>query len=43
VVLVTLPVLYMLGGGRLTLWLGSAAAGAVGLWWLFARLPMVFG
>jgi hypothetical protein len=43
VVLVAVPLLYILGGGRLTLWLGSTAAGTVGLWWVFARLPMVFG
>ena len=42
VVLVTMPALYILGGilggGRLVLWAGSAAAGAVGLWWLGIRL-----
>lgn len=42
VVLVTMPALYMLGGGRWLLWLGSAASGMVGLWWLWDRLtPMI--
>ena len=41
VVLVTMPALYMLGG-RLLLWVGSAAAGAVGSWWLWTLLrPLV--
>lgn len=38
VVLVTMPALYMLGGGRPLLLAGSAAAGAAGLWWLALRL-----
>ena len=37
-VLVTMPALFMLGGGRLLLWLGSAAAGAAGVWWLWSGL-----
>ena len=35
VVLLTMPALYMLGSRRLTLWAGSAAAGAAGMWWLW--------
>jgi hypothetical protein len=38
VVLVTVPALYMLGGGRLVLWVGSLAAGATGLYWVGQRL-----
>ena len=38
VVLVTLPALYMLGGGRVLLWLGSGAAGLIGLYWLVIRI-----
>ena len=34
-ILLTMPALYMLGGGRLLLWAGSAA-GAAGLGWLWA-------
>ena len=41
VVLVAMPALYMLGGGRVLLWAGSAAAGAVGVWWLWARLALI--
>jgi hypothetical protein len=37
-VLVTMPALFMLGGGRVLLWLGSAAAGAAGVWWLCSGL-----
>lgn len=44
VVLVTMPVLFLLGHGRLVLLLGSSAAGLVGLWWLWVRLsPMLLG
>lgn len=44
IVLLTMPALYMLGGGRWLLWLGSGAAGLIGLWWLWVRLaPMLFG
>ena len=43
-VLVTMPVLYLLGAGRAVLWIGSAAAGAAGLWWLGVRLtPLLLG
>ncbi|MBA3324956.1 MAG: HupE/UreJ family protein [Rhodobacteraceae bacterium] len=37
VVLAAMPALYMLSGGRLLLRAGSAAAIAVGLWWLAIR------
>ena len=37
VVLIVMPALYVLGNGRLLLWGGSAAAGAVGSWWLWIR------
>jgi hypothetical protein len=44
VVLVTMPALYVLGNGRLLLRLGSAAAAAVGGWWLWMRLaPLLAG
>ena len=44
VVLVCLPALYMLGGGRWLLWIGSAGAGLVGLYWLWIRIaPLVAG
>lgn len=36
-VLLTLPVLYYFGAGRLILQLGSAAAGLAGVWWLWLR------
>ena len=36
-VLVTMPLLYALGAGRLVMWTGSATAGAAGLWWLWTR------
>lgn len=42
VVLLVMPALYLLGAGRLLLWSGSAAAGAVGSWWLLARLAPYF-
>ena len=35
-ILLTMPALYMLGGGRLLLWAGSAAGGAAGVGWLWA-------
>lgn len=35
VILLTIPALYMLGGGRVLLWVGSAAAGAAGVCWLW--------
>jgi hypothetical protein len=38
VVLAAVPVLVLLGRGRALLWAGSAAAGAVGAWWLWLRL-----
>ena len=38
-VLVTMPLLYLLGAGRWVLWSGSAAAAAVGAFWLIQRLP----
>lgn len=37
VVLLAMPALYVLGGGRPLLWTGSALAGAVGLWWVWER------
>ena len=44
VVLIVMPALYVLGNGRLLLWGGSAAAGAVGSWWLWTRLaPHLLG
>lgn len=42
IVLATMPVLFMLGAGRRLLWVGSAAAGGVGLWWLWVRLTPLF-
>ncbi len=41
-VLLTMPILYLIGAGRIVLWSGSAAAGAVGLFWLLQRLPLIF-
>jgi hypothetical protein len=38
VVLAAVPVLVLLGRGKALLWAGSAAAGAVGAWWLWLRL-----
>jgi hypothetical protein len=44
VVLVAMPALYVLGRGRLLLWGGSAAAAAIGSWWLCTRLaPLLPG
>lgn len=42
-VLITMPALYMLAGGRLMLWFGSALAGAVALWWFWLRLLPIIG
>ena len=43
VVLAVMPVLFVLGRGRLLLRLGSISAGLVGIWWLWARLsPLLF-
>lgn len=42
-VLLTMPLLYYFGAGRRTLWLGSAAAGLAGLWWLWLRAASVLG
>lgn len=42
-VLITMPALYMLAGGRRMLWFGSGLAGAVAIWWFWLRLlPIVF-
>ncbi len=41
IVLVTMPALYMLGGGRVLLWIGSAGAGAIGFCWLWERLAFL--
>ncbi|MEO6301503.1 MAG: HupE/UreJ family protein [Paracoccaceae bacterium] len=41
-VLITMPALYMLAGGRFMLWFGSALAGAVALWWFWLRLMPFF-
>ncbi|MEO8241430.1 MAG: HupE/UreJ family protein [bacterium] len=41
-VLLTMPVLYLLGAGRWVLWSGSAAAAAIGTFWLLQRLPLLF-
>lgn len=44
VVLVMLPALFMLNGGRGLLWLGSGLAGSVGLFWVFTRImSILFG
>lgn len=43
VVLVTMPALFMLGQGRVVLWLGSASAAAIGVWWLWLRLGLWMG
>lgn len=40
-VLATMPLLYLIGAGRLVLWSGSAAAGAVGMFWLVQRVPQL--
>jgi HupE / UreJ protein len=39
-ILVTLPALYMLRGGRRLVWAGSAAAMAVGVYWCTVRLSI---
>ena len=41
-VLVTMPALYMLAGGRAMLWGGSALAGVLALWWFWLRLMPFF-
>ncbi len=41
-VLVTMPLLYLIGAGRLVLWSGSTAAAAIGLFWLVQRIPQIF-
>ena len=41
-VLVTMPLLYLVGAGRWVLWSGSAAAALVGAYWLVLRLPLIF-
>lgn len=38
VVLITMPALFMLAGGRPLLWIGSAGAMTVGCYWLWQRL-----
>jgi HupE / UreJ protein len=40
VILVTIPALYMLRGGRVLVWTGSSAAIAVGLYWVAARMAV---
>jgi hypothetical protein len=40
VILVTMPALYMLRGGRVLVWIGSSAAIAVGLYWTAARVAI---
>lgn len=40
-VLLTMPLLYYFCAGRRTLWLGSAVAGAAGLWWLWLRAALL--
>ncbi len=37
VVLLVMPALYVLSGGRILLWAGSLGAGLFGLWWLWLR------
>jgi hypothetical protein len=41
-VLLTMPVLYLIGAGRLVLWSGSAASALIGMFWLVQRLPQIF-
>lgn len=41
-VLVTMPALYMLAGGRRMLWFGSGLAGVLALWWFWLRLMPFF-
>lgn len=43
VVLLAMPALMMLGGGRWTLWIGSAAAAVLACAWLWQRLPGLAG
>ena len=40
-VLLVMPTLYFFGAGRRLLWLGSAAAGMAGVWWIWQRLSAV--
>ena len=40
-VLLTMPILYLLGAGKWVLWSGSAAAAAIGMFWLLQRLPAI--
>ncbi len=41
-VLLTMPLLYLIGARRLVLWSGSAAAALIGAFWLIQRLPQIF-
>ena len=41
-VLLTMPLMYLIGAGRLVLRSGSAAAALIGLFWLVQRLPLIF-
>ncbi len=41
-VLITMPALYVLKGGRALLWFGSTLAGAISLWWLWLRVMPFF-
>jgi HupE / UreJ protein len=39
-ILVTMPALYMLRGGRMTVWIGSLGAICLGLWWCADRMAV---
>ena len=41
-VLITMPALYMLAGGKWMLWGGSALAGALAMWWFWLRVLPFF-